>query len=134
METPDTVLAFDFGTQRIGVAVGSTITRSARPLTTIDAPAGDARYAALARVIVQWQPDLLVVGLPVHADGSPHQMTARSRRFGEDLRERFQIPVASLRDWEHGRRMPDAATRAYLTVIEREPEAVQRALAGGRAA
>jgi putative transcriptional regulator len=48
--------------------------------------------------------------------------------------ERFQIPVASLRDWEHGRRMPDAATRAYLTVIEREPEAVQRALAGGRAA
>ena len=93
METPDTVLAFDFGTQRIGVAVGSTITRSARPLTTIDAPAGDARDAALARVIVQWQPDLLVVGLPVHADGSPHQMTARARRFGEDLRERFQIPV-----------------------------------------
>ena len=73
METPDTVLAFDFGTQRIGVAVGSTITRSARPLTTIDAPAGDARDAALTRVIVQWQPDLLVVGLPVHADGSPHR-------------------------------------------------------------
>jgi putative transcriptional regulator len=48
--------------------------------------------------------------------------------------ERFQIPVASLRDWEHGRRMPDAATRAYLIVIEREPDAVQRALAKGRAA
>ena len=48
--------------------------------------------------------------------------------------ERFQIPVASLRDWEHGRRMPDAATRAYLIVIEREPEAVQRALGEGRAA
>lgn len=48
--------------------------------------------------------------------------------------ERFQIPVASLRDWEHGRRMSDAATRAYLIVIEREPEAVQRALGEGRAA
>jgi putative transcriptional regulator len=48
--------------------------------------------------------------------------------------ERFQIPVASLRDWEHGRRMPDAATRAYLIVIEREPDAVQRALAKGQAA
>jgi putative transcriptional regulator len=48
--------------------------------------------------------------------------------------EQFQIPVASLRDWEHGRRMPDAATRAYLIVIEREPDAVQRALAKGRAA
>jgi putative transcriptional regulator len=48
--------------------------------------------------------------------------------------ERFQIPVASLRDWEHGRRMPDAAARAYLIVIEREPEAVQRALGEGRAA
>jgi putative holliday junction resolvase len=87
------VLAFDFGTQRIGVAVGSTITRSARPLTTIDAPAGDARDSALSRVIGEWQPDLLVVGLPVHADGSPHPMTARARRFGEDLRERFRIPV-----------------------------------------
>jgi putative holliday junction resolvase len=93
MTTPITVLAFDFGTQRIGVAVGSTITRSARPLTTIDAPAGEARDVALSRLVAEWQPDLLVVGLPVHADGTPHPMTARARRFGEDLRDRFQVPV-----------------------------------------
>jgi putative Holliday junction resolvase len=91
---PATVLAFDFGTRRIGVAVGTTITRSARPLTTIDAPDGDARSAALARVIEEWQPDLLVVGLPVHADGTPHAMTQRARRFGEALGMRFAIPVA----------------------------------------
>ena len=89
-----TVLAFDFGTRRIGVAVGTTITQSARALTTIDAPAGEARDAALARVIEEWHPDLLVVGLPVHADGTPHAMTQRARRFGEELRTRFAIPVA----------------------------------------
>jgi putative Holliday junction resolvase len=91
---PATVLAFDFGTRRIGVAVGTTITRSARPLTTIDAPNGEARDAAIARVIEEWQPELLVVGLPVHADGTPHAMTERARCFGEQLNQRFAIPVA----------------------------------------
>jgi putative Holliday junction resolvase len=89
-----TVLAFDFGTRRIGVAVGTTVTRSARPLTTIDAPDGDVRDAALARVIQEWHPDVLVVGLPVHADGTPHAMTKRAHAFGEALATRFAIPVA----------------------------------------
>ena len=92
--SPATVLAFDFGTRRIGVAVGTTITGSARPLITIDAPEGAARDAALAGVIEEWRPELLVVGLPVHADGTPHAMTERARRFGEALNERFAIPVA----------------------------------------
>jgi putative Holliday junction resolvase len=90
---PATVLAFDFGTRRIGVAVGTTITRSARALTTIDAPGADARRVALGRVIAEWQPEVLVVGLPVHADGTPHAMTGRARRFGDELRARFGIPV-----------------------------------------
>jgi putative Holliday junction resolvase len=88
-----TVLAFDFGTRRIGVAVGTTITRSARALATIDAADPDVRNAALARVIGEWQPQLLVVGLPVHADGTPHAMTERARRFGDDVSKRFGIPV-----------------------------------------
>lgn len=94
-DTPSarTVLAFDFGTRRIGVAVGTTIVRSARALTTIHAPEGDARDAALARLVGEWQPDLLVVGLPVHADGTPHAMTGRARAFGDVLRDRFAIPV-----------------------------------------
>jgi putative Holliday junction resolvase len=105
---PATVLAFDFGTRRIGVAVGTSITRSARPLTTIDAPAGEARDAAIARVIAQWQPQLLVVGLPVHADGTPHEMTERARRFGEALSERFAIPV-EYADERHTSELANAA-------------------------
>jgi putative Holliday junction resolvase len=91
---PATVLAFDFGTRRIGLAVGTTITRSARALETIDATDPDRRNAALGRVIGEWQPALLVVGLPVHVDGTPHAMTERARRFGDELRQRFGIPVA----------------------------------------
>jgi putative Holliday junction resolvase len=90
---PATVLAFDFGTRRIGVAVGTTITRSARALATIDAADQDVRNAALARVIGEWQPALMVVGIPVHADGTPHAMTERARRFGDELVQRFGIPV-----------------------------------------
>ena len=93
MTGPATVLAFDFGTRRIGVAVGTTITRSARALETIDATHPDRRNAALDRVIAEWRPELLVVGLPVHADGTPHAMTGRARRFGDELRQRFGIPV-----------------------------------------
>lgn len=93
MTGPATVLAFDFGTRRIGVAVGTTFTRSARALDTIDATDPDRRNAALDRLIGEWQPELLVVGLPVHADGTPHAMTGRARRFGDELRQRFGIPV-----------------------------------------
>jgi len=92
--SPKTVLAFDFGTRRIGVAVGTTITRSARPLATIDVPEGDTRDAAVKSLIGEWHPDVVVVGLPVHADGTPHAMTGHARRFGQRLADRFAIPVA----------------------------------------
>jgi putative Holliday junction resolvase len=101
--TPDrhraarTVLAFDFGTRRIGVAVGNTVTHSARELATIDTGGSDA---AIAGLVAEWCPDLLVVGLPVHADGTPHAMTARARRFASGLRERFALPVV-LADERH---------------------------------
>jgi putative Holliday junction resolvase len=90
---PATVLAFDFGTRRIGVAVGNTLTRTAQPLTTIDAAADDARLAAIGALVAQWQPTFLVVGVPVHADGTPHAMTVRARRFAGVLRQRFALPV-----------------------------------------
>ena len=68
--TDATLLAFDFGTKRIGIAVGNTVVRSARPLTTIESEANATRFAAIASVIDEWQPQALVVGIPVHADGS----------------------------------------------------------------
>ena len=89
-----TVLAFDFGTRRVGVAVGNTVVRVAHPLTTIDDEANAGRFAAIAVLIGEWQPALLVVGRPVHADGKAHDMTARAERFARQLEGRFGLPVA----------------------------------------
>jgi len=88
-----TVLAFDFGARRIGVAVGNTLTRAAQPLATIDEPASAARFVAIGALVHTWQPDLLVVGVPVHADGTPHPMTSRAQRFARQLGGRFALPV-----------------------------------------
>jgi putative Holliday junction resolvase len=89
-----TVLAFDFGTRKIGVAVGNTVVRVAHPLATIEGEATDARFAAVAALIAEWQPAALVVGRPVHADGDPHETTVRAERFARQLEGRFGLPVA----------------------------------------
>jgi len=92
---PDaTVLAFDFGTRRIGVAVGNTLTRRAHPLVTIDDERSDVRFTAIAALVLEWQPGMLVVGLPTHADGVEHDMTHRAQRFARQLEGRFGLPVA----------------------------------------
>jgi putative Holliday junction resolvase len=85
-------LAFDFGTRRVGVASGNTVLGHGQPLTTIAAE-GEARFAAIARLIQEWQPDALVVGLPFHPDGAAHDNTARAQRFARQLHGRFRLPV-----------------------------------------
>jgi putative Holliday junction resolvase len=85
-------LAFDFGSARVGVASGNSLTRSAAPVATI-AAFGDARFAALGRLIAEWQPSALVIGVPFHPDGTAHANTERARRFGRQLRSRFGLPV-----------------------------------------
>lgn len=89
-----TVLAFDFGEKRIGVATGETALGTAHPLTVIHAESNDDRFAAIGALIREWQPVQLVVGRPTHADGTPHDMTRRAERFGERLARRFALPVA----------------------------------------
>jgi putative holliday junction resolvase len=89
-----TILAFDFGEKRIGVAVGEMQLALAHPLTTIAALQTHIRFDAIARLIDEWQPRLLVVGLPVHMDDTEHALTARARRFGRQLEGRFKLPVA----------------------------------------
>jgi len=92
---PDgTVLAFDFGEKRIGVATGETLLGSAHPLTVIRAESNDDRFAAIGKLIAEWHPVQLVVGLPTNADGTPHEMTRLAQKFAERLKRRYHLPVA----------------------------------------
>ena len=86
-----TVLGFDFGLKRIGVAVGNTGLRQAQPLTTIAAGTNDAKFAELESLIKEWHPAICVVGLPRHPDGTEHEMSARCRRFANQLHGRFSV-------------------------------------------
>ncbi|MEJ8847244.1 Holliday junction resolvase RuvX [Variovorax rhizosphaerae] len=85
-------LAFDFGLKRTGVASGNRLMRSATPQATIKAE-GDARFAQVEARIREWQPDALVVGVPYHPDGAPHENTAKAQRFARQLHGRFKLPV-----------------------------------------
>lgn len=88
-----TLMAFDFGAKRIGVAVGNSVTGTAQALTTLSGERNDKRFAAIEGLIREWQPDALVVGLPCHEDGRPHEMTRLCRRFANRLKGRFGLPV-----------------------------------------
>ena len=85
-------LAFDFGTRRVGVASGNSVTRTAQPLHTVAAE-GEQRFAAIGRLIAEWQPHALVVGVPFHPDGAEHDNTARALRFARQLHGRFKLAV-----------------------------------------
>lgn len=87
----ETVLCFDFGLKRIGVAVGNTLIRQAQPLSIISAATNDAKFAEIGALIQEWQPALCVIGLPLHPDGAEHEMTVRCRRFANQLNGRFGV-------------------------------------------
>ena len=89
-----TIMAFDYGTRRIGVAVGNTIAQTGQAVKTISESNEDARFKAIELLLKEWQPQQLVVGLPCHPDGAEHEMTAKAKRFGNQLHGRFQLPVA----------------------------------------
>ncbi|MDD5405166.1 MAG: Holliday junction resolvase RuvX [Sulfuricella sp.] len=89
-----TVLCFDFGLKRIGVAVGDVTIGVAHPLETIHGESRAQKFGAIAALIQEWQPGALVVGLPLHLDGTEHDMTLRCRKFSRQLEGRFRLPVA----------------------------------------
>ena len=88
-----TLLGFDFGEVRIGVAVGNTLTESAQPLTVLASVPTRERFESIGRLIAEWQPRRLLVGRPLNDDGTPHDMTARCERFADQLRGRFRLDV-----------------------------------------
>lgn len=89
-----TVLCFDFGLKRIGVAVGDLGIGVAHPLETIHGESNEQRFGVIAALVKEWQPGVMVVGLPMHLDGTEHDMTLRCRRFSRQLEGRFGLPVA----------------------------------------
>jgi putative Holliday junction resolvase len=89
---PLSFLAFDFGTRRVGVAVGNSMLKQAQPLATVSA-LGDARFDAIRRLVDEWRPDALVVGVPTHPDGAAHDNTRRAKAFARQLHGRFRLPV-----------------------------------------
>ena len=91
-----TLLAFDFGTKRIGVAVGNSISGTAQPLTTLHGEQNEKRFASIGTLIDEWQPAALVVGLPSNDDGTPHELTALCRRFANRLKGRFKLQTILL--------------------------------------
>lgn len=91
--TVATYLGFDYGVKYIGVAVGSRYSRRAEPLTTLRGSAKNPDWVGLSKLIHQWRPDALVVGLPLNMDGSDNPMTQAARRFGEHLKDRYNLPV-----------------------------------------
>jgi putative holliday junction resolvase len=88
-----TVLGFDFGEKRIGVATGETILKVAHPLTIINAEENEIKFAQISALIKEWRACLLVVGLPMHMDGEPHLLTQLSKKFAQRLEGRFNLPV-----------------------------------------
>ncbi|PSJ80578.1 Holliday junction resolvase RuvX [Neisseria iguanae] len=88
-----TTLAFDFGKARIGVAQGDAELGMTHPLDTVAGHSNEAKFEAIAKLVKEWQPSQLVVGLPTHTDGTEHELTCLSRQFGRRLQGRFNLPV-----------------------------------------
>lgn len=91
-----TAMAFDFGTKKIGVAVGQNITQTASPLTIIPAQDGIPDWNTIEQLIKEWQPSFFVVGMPFNMDGTENQMTLRAQKFLQRLNGRFNIPCYSV--------------------------------------
>ena len=87
----ETILGFDFGLKRVGVAVGNTLLKQAQPLTIISATSNDAKFVEIAALIKEWQPARCIVGLPLHPDGAAHEMSVRCRRFANQLQGRYGV-------------------------------------------
>lgn len=120
MADASTLMAFDFGTRRVGVAIGNRLLGQGQALRSLQQQ-GAARFDAIAALIAEWQPSALVVGVPRHPDGQAHDNTARAQRFARQLHGRFRLPVhevderyTSVEAEAQGARDIDAASAALI--------------------
>ncbi|TAL82141.1 MAG: Holliday junction resolvase RuvX [Candidimonas sp.] len=91
--TEETLLAFDYGTKKIGVAIGNTLTRQARPLEILTPTTRQQRFSAIGRLLAEWQPQRVIVGLPLTMEGAEQYASLRCRRFAHQLHGRFGLMV-----------------------------------------
>lgn len=108
-QTPKILLGFDFGMKRIGVAIGQTVTQSARPLDTIQAKEGIPNWNAITKLIRKWLPDALVVGIPLNMDGTLQPISHLAQQFVADLRKHYPLPI-----YEIDERLTTKAAREKL--------------------
>lgn len=117
---PQLILAFDFGTRRIGIAAGDTLTRTARALQTLDCGSKVFPWPAIDRLIEEYQPARFVVGLPYNMDGTPTQLTSASRAFGAELHTRYRRPVALVDERLSSREAEAQLREARATGVKRK--------------
>ncbi|MDP1708506.1 MAG: Holliday junction resolvase RuvX [Gammaproteobacteria bacterium] len=94
--TPRTLLGFDYGTKHIGVAVGQQITHTATALETLSLRHNKPDWTAISRLVDEWRPEAFVVGLPLSRDGSENAVSRAAQRFGQQLHERYRLPVHTI--------------------------------------
>ncbi|HID4045634.1 TPA: Holliday junction resolvase RuvX [Pluralibacter gergoviae] len=104
-----TLVAFDFGTKSIGVAVGQRITGTARPLAALKANDGNPDWTLIERLLREWQPEAVIVGLPLNMDGTEQPLTARARKFANKIHGRFGVKIIL-----HDERLSTVEARAGL--------------------
>ncbi|MBW7982962.1 Holliday junction resolvase RuvX [Enterobacillus tribolii] len=104
-----TIIAFDFGTRSIGAAIGQEITGTARPLASLKAQDGTPDWQKVEKLLREWQPDLVVVGLPLNMDGTEQPVTAQARKFANRLHGRFGVQVAL-----HDERLSTVEAKSHL--------------------
>lgn len=123
-EITGTVLAFDFGEKRIGVAVGETMLKTAHALTTISSEVNTIRFTEIEKILTEWQPSLLIVGLPTYLDGTAHELTQLAKKFAQRLEGRFNLPVMMmderLSSFEAAQQLSSASIKgiAQKTIID----------------
>lgn len=99
IETPQTILAFDYGLTKIGVAIGNTLTLSSRPLCILKSVTKDQRFKLIEDILNEWQPDLVVIGLPLTADNKEQNASRHARRFANQLHGRYQLQVKLINEF-----------------------------------
>ena len=130
--TAQRVLGFDYGTRQIGVAVGQTLTGNARPLKELRARDGIPNWDQIGALLKEWEPDALIVGLPLNMDGTPSDMSARAEKFARRLHGRFQLPVhcidERLSTFEAKQTLRDSGRRAPTSYRDNPVDSLAAAL------